>query len=71
MTVSYTTPKLRVIARLDIKGEDLIKGINFEGVRKLGRPDEFARRYYQAGIDEQLIMEKTGHHSLEGVRSSP
>ena len=22
-----------------------------------------------AGIDEQLIMEKTGHHSLEGVRS--
>ena len=21
------------------------------------------------GVDEQLIMEKTGHHSLEGVRS--
>ena len=28
-----------------------------------------ATRLYQAGIDEQLIMEKTGHHSLEGVRS--
>lgn len=57
MKVSYTTPKLRVIARLDIKGEDLIKGINFEGVRKLGRPDEFARRYYQAGIDEILYID--------------
>ena len=26
-------------------------------------------RLYQAGVDEQLIMEKTGHRSLEGVRS--
>ena len=28
-----------------------------------------ATRLYQAGIDEQLIMERTGHRSLEGVRS--
>lgn len=28
-----------------------------------------ATRLFQAGIDEQLIMEKTGHRSLEGVRS--
>ena len=28
-----------------------------------------ATRLYQAGIDEQLIMERTGHQSLEGVRS--
>ena len=26
-------------------------------------------RLYQSGIDKQLIMEKTGHTSLEGVRS--
>ena len=26
-----------------------------------------ATRLYQAGVDEQLIMEKTGHRSLEGV----
>ena len=25
--------------------------------------------FYQAGVDEQLIMERTGHRSLEGVRS--
>lgn len=28
-----------------------------------------ATRLYQSGVDEQLIMEKTGHRSLEGVRS--
>ena len=28
-----------------------------------------ATRLYQAGVDEQLIMERTGHRSLEGVRS--
>ena len=26
-------------------------------------------RLYQSGIDEQLVMERTGHRSLEGVRS--
>ena len=28
-----------------------------------------ASRLYHKGIDEQLIMERTGHRSLEGVRS--
>ena len=28
-----------------------------------------ATRLYQSGVDEQLIMEKTGHRSLEGVCS--
>ena len=28
-----------------------------------------ATRLYSAGIDEQLVMERTGHRSLEGIRS--
>ncbi len=28
-----------------------------------------ATRLYQAAVDEQLIMERTGHRSIEGVRS--
>ena len=28
-----------------------------------------ATRLYNAGVDEQMIMETTGHRSLEGVRS--
>ena len=27
-----------------------------------------ATRLYQAGVDEQLIMKRTGHRSIEGVR---
>ena len=28
-----------------------------------------ATRLYQSGVDEQLVMERTGYRSLEGVRS--
>lgn len=28
-----------------------------------------ATRLYAAGVEEQLIMERTGHRSVEGVRS--
>jgi len=43
---------VRLIARLDVKAPNLVKGIQLEGLRKLGDPNEFARRYYQQGIDE-------------------
>lgn len=42
----------RIIPRIDIKGENLVKGIHLEGVRVLGRPEEFARHYYENGADE-------------------
>lgn len=42
----------RVIARLDVKPPNLVKGIHLEGVRKLGNPADFAKRYYTEGIDE-------------------
>lgn len=48
---------VRVIARLDIKGEHLIKGIQMEGLRKLGNPSEFAKKYYADGIDEIIYMD--------------
>ena len=47
----------RLIARLDVKAPFLIKGINLEGVRKLGLPNDFAVRYYRQGIDEILYMD--------------
>ena len=50
-------PHTRVIARLDIKAPNLIKGIRLEGLRKLGDPNEFARRYYEMGVDELLYMD--------------
>ena len=43
---------LRIIARLDIKAPYLIKGIQLEGVRKLGYPNDYALKYYNEGVDE-------------------
>lgn len=48
---------IRVISRLDIKGPNLIKGIQLEGLRKIGDPNEFAKRYYDQGIDEIIYMD--------------
>jgi imidazole glycerol-phosphate synthase subunit HisF len=48
---------LRIIPRLDIKGPNLIKGIQLEGLRVLGDPQEFAIRYYEAGADELVYMD--------------
>ena len=47
----------RLIARLDIKSEYLIKGIHLEGLRKIGNPNKFAQKYYKAGADEILFMD--------------
>lgn len=45
---------LRLIARLDVKSPNVVKGIQLEGLRKLGDPSEFAQRYYVQGVDEIL-----------------
>ena len=49
--------KTRLIARLDIKGPNLIKSIHLEGLRVIGSPNEFAMRYYQQGADELIYMD--------------
>lgn len=48
---------VRIIARLDVKAPNLIKGVHLEGLRKLGSPHEFALRYYSEGIDEVLYID--------------
>lgn len=48
---------VRVIARLDIKGPNLVKGVHLEGLRVLGKPERFARHYYEHGADELLYMD--------------
>src|SRR6266571_1205078 len=54
---SFMASNIRIISRLDIKGPNLIKGINFEGLRKLGDPNQFARDYYEQGIDEIIYID--------------
>ena len=61
----------RVIPRLDIKGPNLIKGINLEGVRVIGDPNTFALKYYKDGADELLLMDNVaslyGRNNLTDV----
>ena len=48
---------IRIIARLDIKGEKLIKGIHLEGWRLIGNPNEYSKKYYDHGIDEIIYID--------------
>jgi len=48
---------VRLIARLDIKAPNLIKGVHLEGLRKIGDPNVYARKYYDLGADELLYMD--------------
>lgn len=48
---------IRLIARLDIKGANLIKGIHLEGLRVIGSPHEHAIKYYFQGADELIYMD--------------
>ena len=57
----------RLIARLDIKGNKLIKGVRFEGLRVLGNPVQAASQYARDGIDEILFIDAVA--SLYGRNS--
>jgi cyclase len=48
---------IRLVARLDVKGPNLIKGVHLEGLRVIGDPSEFASRYYRDGVDEIIYMD--------------
>lgn len=48
---------IRLIPRLDIKGPNLVKGIHLEGLRVLGKPETFARYYYESGADEMMYVD--------------
>jgi cyclase len=64
---------VRLIARLDIKGPNLIKGIHLEGLRVIGSPQEHALKYYLQGADELIYMDCVaslyGRNHLGGIIS--
>lgn len=64
---------VRLIPRLDIKGPNLIKGIHLEGLRVVGDPQAYARRYYEQGADEliyiDIVASLYGRNSLRDIVS--
>ena len=63
----------RLIARLDVKGPNLIKTVHLEGLRVMGAPQEYAQRYYQDGVDELIYMDIVaslyGRNSLKMIQA--
>jgi len=57
----------RIIACLDVRNGQVVKGVNFEGLRTAGDPAELARRYNVEGIDELVILDITA--TLEARRA--
>jgi cyclase len=57
----------RIIPRLDIKNGLLVKGINLEGLRVLGNPFDFAKKYYLDGADEICYIDIVS--SLYGTKN--
>ncbi len=57
----------RIIACLDVRNGQVVKGVNFEGLRSAGDPAELARRYNAEGIDELVILDITA--TLEARRA--
>ena len=64
---------IRLIPRLDIKGDNLVKGIHLEGLRVLGKPEVFAKHYYENGADELMYQDVVaslyGRNSLTDIIS--
>ena len=48
---------MRIIGRIDIKNNFVLKGINLEGLRKIGNPEEIILKYYKENIDELFIID--------------
>lgn len=59
---------LRVIARLDIKAPNLVKGVRLEGLRVIGDPAERAAEYFAQGVDEifyqDIVASLYGRNSI-------
>lgn len=53
----FILKKIRLIARLDVKDQYVVKGIQLEGLRKMGNPNVLAKRYYEQGIDEIIYID--------------
>jgi cyclase len=49
----------RIIACLDVRNGEVVKGVHFEGLRNAGDPAELAVRYNEEGIDEVVILDVT------------
>jgi imidazole glycerol-phosphate synthase subunit HisF len=62
---------IRLIPKLEIKGPNLVKGVQLEGLRVLGKPWDFAKYYFENGADELIYQDVVaslyGRNSLKNI----
>ena len=59
----------RLIACLDVRDGQVVKGVQFDRLRAAGDPASLARRYNAEGIDEVVLLDVTA--TLESRRTMP
>ena len=57
----------KIIPCLDMKDGMVVKGINFVGIKEVGDPVEFAKKYCEDGADELTILDITA--TVEGRKT--
>lgn len=66
--------QFRVIPKIEIKGQNVVKGIQMEGLRVLADPEELASFYYKNGADEifftDVVASLYGRNALLNVISN-
>lgn len=49
--------RVRLISKLELKSNFIVKPIYFEGLRKIGEPLSISHNYYRKGIDEIIVID--------------
>ena len=57
----------KIIPCLDMKDGMVVKGVNFVGIKEVGDPVEFAKKYYDDGADELTLLDITA--TVEGRKT--
>tara|TARA_E500000178_G_C17035299_1_gene763040 strand:+ start:857 stop:1594 length:738 start_codon:yes stop_codon:yes gene_type:complete len=62
--------RLRIIGKIEIKSENVVKPIFFEGLKKIGNPIKLAQKYYREEIDEILLIDIVASLYRRGINFS-
>ena len=60
----------RLIACLDVRDGEVVKGVNFAGLRSAGSPAALAARYNEDGIDELVVLDVTATIESRGAMAA-
>ena len=57
----------RIIPCLDVRDGNVVKGVNFVGIKEIGDPVQLGEYYYKQGADELVFLDITATHEDRGI----